>query len=76
MDCGLNRKAADRGPGRAEFKLGQMPASKPAAPLFGPHRAMNPLAGDPRIKAAVLPAVEAARLKAADKAQVTDGFNR
>ena len=41
MDSGLNRKAADRGPGRAEFKLGQMPTFKPAAPPFGLHRAMN-----------------------------------
>ena len=63
---------ADQGPGRAEFKLGQTPASKPAAAGFRLSRAMNRLVTGPLIKATVLHDVAAAKLKAADKARVTD----
>jgi hypothetical protein len=71
---GLCRQVADQGPGRAEFKLGKMPASQPAAVGFRLNRAMNPLVSDPLVKATVLHCVASAKLKAADKAQVT--FNR
>jgi hypothetical protein len=63
---------ADQGSGRAEFKLGQMPALNPAAAGFRLSRAINHLVSDPLIKATVLHEVAAAKLKAADKAQVID----
>lgn len=56
--------------GRPGTGAGRIQARSDAG--FRLNRAMNHLAGDPRIKATELPDVAAASLKAADKARVTD----
>jgi hypothetical protein len=49
-----------------------MPASKPAAADSRLNPALNQLAGDPQPQAMAPSELAAARLKAADKARVTD----